>query len=477
MAAPGQKVIKYTYAGVPTIKKFSESDAFMRCLVGPFGSGKSSGSVVEIVSRSLAQKPGPDGIRRTRWLVVRNTYRQLQDATIRTVNQWLPPHLFGEYRQSDQRYLIKAFENTEIEILYRALDRPDHVANLLSLEVTGAWLNEARELNWSIVDAIQGRVGRYPSKMEGGASWYGTWMDTNPADTDSKLYKYFVETEHDPSHAALFMQPSGLAPDAENLANLPGGRDYYTKMAVGKDREWVKVYVEGQWGFVIDGRPVYPEYNDNVHCNPDIKPLSYETLYRGWDFGLTPSCVFVQMTPMGQFLIVDEIVAEDMGIDRFSDEVINYTSTNYPDFQIEDYGDPAGSQRAQTDEKTAFQILQSKGIMIEPGMQSTTIRLESVRRPLTRLVNGKPGFQIHPRCKVLRKGFMGGYQYRRLQTSQEKYTSVPDKNSYSHPHDALQYVATHLFGAGLTTYHARGYEANPEDDIFNQIPRSDVTGY
>lgn len=470
------KVIRYSYANVPTIKRFSNSNAFMRCLVGPFGSGKSSGSVVELIARGLAQAPSPDGIRRSRWLVVRNTYRQLQDATIRTVNQWIPPHLFGEYRQSDQRYLVKAFENTEIEILYRALDRPDHVANLLSLEVTGAWLNEARELNWSIVDAIQGRVGRYPSKMEGGASWYGTFMDTNPADTDSKLYKYFVETEHDKTHAELFMQPGGLTDKAENLDNLPGGREYYRKMSVGKDREWIKVYVDGQWGFVIDGRPVYPEYNDSVHC-AEIKPLSYETLYRGWDFGLTPSCVFVQLSPMGQFLILDELVAEDMGVDRFSDEVISYTTQHYPDYQIEDYGDPAGGQRAQTDEKTAFQILHSKGIRIEPGMQSTTIRLESVRRPLTRLANGKPGFQIDPKCKVLRKGFMGGYQYRRLQTSQEKYTAVPDKNSYSHPHDALQYVATMLFGQGLTTYSAKGFEPNSEPDLFEQASRSDITGY
>lgn len=473
----GQKIIKYSYGSVPTIRKFSDSNAFMRCLVGPFGSGKSSGCVVELVARGLAQAPSPDGIRRSRWLVVRNTYRQLQDATIRTVHQWIPPHLFGEYRQSDQRYLVKAFENTEIEILYRALDRPDHVANLLSLEVTGAWLNEARELNWSIVDAIQGRVGRYPAKMDGGAKpYYGVFMDTNPADTDSKLYKYFVEAGHDPDHAALFMQPGGLDDKAENLDNLPGGKEYYRKMSVGKDREWVKVYVDGQWGFVIDGRPVYPEYNDSVHC-AEVKALSYETLYRGWDFGLTPSCVFVQLTPTGQFIILDEMVSEEMSVDTFSDEVIAYTSTHYPDYQIEDYGDPAGGQRAQTDSKTCFQILQSKGILIEPGMQSTAIRLESVRRPLTRLTNGKPGFQIDPRCKMLRKGFMGGYQYRRLQTSQEKYTSVPDKNNYSHPHDALQYVATHLFGSGLTTFHARGFEANQEEDPFTSAPRSDITGY
>lgn len=449
-------------------------------MVGPFGSGKSTASVIEIVQRALKQAPGPDGIRRSRWIVVRNTYRQLQDSTIKTFMQWLPPVHFGDYKQSDQSYMIRGFEGVEAEVIFRALDRPDHLNNLLSLEVTGAWLNEFRELSWPIVEVLQGRVGRYPSKREGGASWYGIWGDTNPAETDSKLYKYFVETEHDPNHARLWMQPSGLGPNAENLDNLPGGQGYYTKMAMGKDPEWVKVYCEGQWGFVQEGRSVYPEYKDYAHCNTDIKPLSYETMYRGWDFGLTPSCVFCQLTPSGTFNVLDEMVSDEMGIDRFSDNVTEYCSRKYKDYEFQDIGDPAGEQRAQTDEKTCFQILHSKGIFIEAGAKTLQLRLESVRKPLGRLVMGKPGFQLHPRCKMLRKGFMGGYHFRRLQTSQERYTEVPDKNQYSHVHDALQYVCTRLFGGGLTsTRLPPGHEAAQQefDDFQNSPGRSDVTGY
>lgn len=444
-------------------------------MVGPYGSGKSSASVIELISRAIAQKPGPDGVKRSRWLVVRNTYRQLQDSTIKTFFQWLPPHHFGEYRQSDHRYNIKAFENVDCEVIFRALDRPDHLGNLLSLEVSGCWMNECRDLPWSIVEAIQGRVGRYPSSREGGCSWYGLWGDTNPSDSDSKLYKFFVEdiTNHPPGHAALFMQPSGLGPKAENLVNLPGGREYYKKMAVGKDPEWVKIYCEGGWGFSIDGRAVFLDYNDTAHC-AEIKPLSYCPIVRGWDFGLTPACVFCQLSPNGQLLVLDELVSESMGVDQFSDEVLAFSSQHYPDYEWEDTGDPAGAQRAQTDEKTCFQILHSKGIMIEPGLQSTTIRLESVRRPLTRLVMGKPGFQIHPRCKTLRKGFMGGYQYRRLQTSIERFTAAPDKNQYSHPHDALQYVCTKLFGGGLTAPRSFGHS---EEFGFGQYDRSEITGY
>jgi hypothetical protein len=463
--------VRYSYRDAPTIKSFSRSDKFIRGLMGPFGSGKSSGCVVEIIKRGMAQAPGPDGVRRTRWVVVRNTYQQLRDTTIATFLQWLPDRVFGDYNKTEHRYLITAFEGAEIEVLFRALDRPDQVGNLLSLEVTGAWINEAREIPWTIIQAIQGRVGRYPAKKDGGATWFGIVMDTNPPDTDSWWYKVFEEKR--PENAALFRQPSGLSPEAENVKNLPAR--YYENLASGTaDKEWIKVYVEGDYGFVIDGKPVYPEYNDGFHCTDKILSLEKAPIYRGWDFGLTPACVFSQLTPSGQWIVFDEMTAESLGVDRFSDDVLMHSSQYYAGRQFIDVGDPAGSQRSQTDEKTCFQILRGKGIDIEPGEQTLTARLEAVKFALNRVVGGRPGIAIHPRCKQLRKGFQGGYQFRRMQTAAERYTDVPDKNAYSHPHDALQYVGTRLFGEAL-----KWRNAKDDDDfvIARDDGRSEVGGY
>jgi len=472
--------IRYNYSDVPTIRKFHNCDSFIRALMGPFGSGKSSGCVVEIVARSLAQTPSPlDGIKRSRWAIIRNTFPQLNDTTIRTVQQWLPPGLFGTYTQHNHLYKITRFDGTEIELMFRALDRPDHVKNLLSLELTGAWVNEAREVPWAIIEALQGRVGRYPAVRDGGCKWAGIIMDTNPPDIDSKWYKFFEESNQPEHLAKIFKQPSGLSDFAENLKNLP--QDYYERLAAGKEDEWVKVYVKGEYGFVIDGKPVYGDfYSDQVHCNENIRTNIKLPIIRGWDFGLTPSCVFTQLLPNGQWIIFDELVSESMGIDRFSDEVIAHCSQEYSDYDFEDYGDPAGTERAQTDEKTCYEILHSKDIDIQPGLQTMSIRLESVRKPLRTLTGGKPQFQLHPRCKMLRKGFQGGYQYRRMQTSAERYTNAPDKNMYSHPHDALQYIATRLFGYGLTTREddRRDHERDLDDNYGSSgMGRSETTGY
>lgn len=411
--------------------------------MGPFGSGKSSGALMEIVRRAHNQVPAANKIRRTRWAVVRNSYIQLRDTTVRTVHDWFPPSLCGEWRAADHEYLITCFPGVVIELLFRALDRPDQVSNLLSLELTGAWFNEAREIPWTIVDAMDGRIGRYPPQRDEGCTWCGMILDTNPPDTDSRWYKYFEEDK--PANAALFKQPSGRSEQAENLPNIAPG--YYTNLSVGKSADFLRVYVDGEYGYVQDGKPVYPEYRDNLHCGPTEYNKKLP-IRRGWDFGLTPACTFSQLHANGRWVVLDELCADDMGITRFGDAVLRH-SAQFEGATFLDAGDPAGEQRAQTDERTCFEILAAKGMKLRPGPQSVVLRLESVRKQLSGLIDGEPAFLVDPRCKLLRKGFQGKYRYRRLHIAADRYTDEPEKNEYSHPHDALQYSIASGMGASL----------------------------
>lgn len=453
-------------------------------------SGKSSGAgVIEILKRGMQQQQGPDGIRHTRWIVVRNTYRQLGDTVIKTFFNWCPPSSWGDWKQQEHTYRITSLENTDIEILFRALDRPDHVANLLSLEVTGGWVNEAREVPWPIIDALQGRVGQYPPLNQGGPTWYGLILDTNPPDIDSEWYEFFEKKKHATIEiggklvpfAEIFRQPSGLSAEAENLANLVGGRNYYLNLMQGKTDEYIKVYIKGDYGFVIEGKPVFPEYNDRIHCDEDIYAADDLPVYVGLDFGLTPAASYSQVDEFGRWKVIAELVSKSMGIDRFSDQMIEFQGRHFPRNEFIYIGDPAGEKRAETDERTCFDILHAKGIPIEAGLQNPQIRQESIRKPLRQLVDGKPQFALHPRCIMLRKGFMGGYALRRLQVSGERYADVPEKNIYSHIQDSLQYVGTRLFGIGLITDRFARYEEQEYDDndeYYGVNPtRSRVTGY
>ena len=436
------------YNASPTGAKFHADDSFVRLIMGPIGSGKSVGCCAELMAKVLGQAPNKNGVRKSRWAIIRNTYRELTDTTIKTFFDWFDEGLGKMVKQDMTWHFVGDLGDgttVESEIMFRALDKPNDVKKLLSLELTGAFINEAREVPKQILDMLVGRVGRYPSKRDGGASWYGVIMDTNPPDSDHWMFNLFEDNI--PHNHSIFHQPSGTSEKAENIENLPKG--YYDNMQAGKDQEWINVYVHGQYGFVTDGKPVWPEYKDDSHSTDEELILdNRRPIYVGIDFGLTPAATFGQLTAGGRWLIFDELVTFDMGAKNFGKLLNRKINHEYPDFTFDIYADPAGDQRAQTDEITPFQILSSEGINAVPTYTNDPIiRLEAVSSVLSRMdFAGNTGFVIGPKAVMCRKALAGGYKYKRMAVSgQERFADKPDKGRYSHVADSLQYL---MVGAG-----------------------------
>lgn len=451
-------VLEYHAAG-PTLAAFHASPAFVRLLIGPVGSAKSSACSVEILGRALAQRPGRDGVRRTRWVAVRNTYRELKDTTVATWLYWMGK--LGKMNWQDMIFHAQVGD-AEFDVLFRALDTIDDVNKVLSLEVTGFWLNEAREIPRGIWEAIEDRVGRFPPRVDGGATWRGIIADSNPPDQDHWFFKEFEENrlhEKYPEKFAYFRQPGGLIelpdgtfvenPQAENVENLEP--HYYLTRMYGKPVDHVRVYYCAQYGFVREGKPVTPEYVDAVHASPSvIVPSRDLTVWIGLDFGLTPAAAFAQRFPNGQWAFVDELVTEDMGAVRFAETLKAKMSMEYQGFEFRVYGDPAGDTRAPTsqrDEDTYYSILRASGIPAVPTHSNDfVLRREALVAPMLRMVDGKPGLVLSPKAKYLRKGLSGGYHYRRVKVAgDERYEDKPVKNVYSHICEAAEYL---LLGAG-----------------------------
>lgn len=443
----------FNFNDVPTIKKFYLSKKKIRAIVGPFGSGKSSGCVITLLKIACEQQPDPHGIRRTRFAIVRNTYRMLKDTTKKTIDYWLP---FAEWKESESKYILrmrlKDGTVVESEWLLRALDRPEHVANLYSLEVTAVWLNEAKEIHKEIFDTIEGRL-RYPPTIRDengniiyGPTWIGILLDTNPPDDDHWFYKYFEENR--PEKAEIFHQPSGLSPYAENVSNLP--ENYYEDLCVGKDPEWIDVYVHGLYGSVKSGKPVFSMYDDKIHCSKTpLAPLPGLSLILGMDFGLTPACVFIQKPPR-RLLVLDELVAEEPidVIEFIKYFVLPFIEENeaykFKSFVI--IGDPAGKARSQIDGRSVFQAISQLGLKAYPAYSnSIQIRLNAVNKYLLGMDISRsevaPAFQLSPTCKVLRQAMKGKYRMKRISVGTDMYSNVPEKNKWSHVADALQYGA------------------------------------
>lgn len=458
------------YSAHYTTSLFHMDSSPVRGLMGPLGSGSSTACCTEIMARATVQPIDSTSKRRSRWVVIRNTYRELADSTIETWLDWFPEEQCGRFNKGDNTHEVRLRlpddSIMELDVVFRALDRPVDVRKLLSVEYTAAWVNEAREIPKAVIDMLGLRIGRFPSYRDAafrtasllpdtatleqivaaGGYWSGIIMDTNPPDEDSWWYEIF-EVER-PRDWRLFHQPSGRGSKAENLINLKPG---YYQQTSGKSPEWIKIYFDGEYGFVLDGKAVYPEFTDSFHVTDWAMPMPGYEIRIGLDFGLTPAAVFVQQDVHGRWRAIDELVAYDMGITRFSEQLNAKIQADYAGYSFKIYGDPAGDQRAQTDERTPFMILRANGLEASPARTNDfNLRREAVATPLMRIIDGKPGLAIHPRCRQLRKGMAGKYCYRRVQIiGDDRYHDKPDKGPYSHVCEALQYVMLE-FGSNPT---------------------------
>ena len=133
------------------------------------------------------------------------------------------------------------------------MDDEADAKKFLSLELTGIYFNEVRELRRGIVEAGDGRLGRYPSMKDGGPTWYGMIADTNMPDEDHWLYALAEEGKGEGWE--FYRQPGGVIklndrwmqnPLAENVRNLAPG--YYVGQVAGKSDAWVGVHLGAEYG-------------------------------------------------------------------------------------------------------------------------------------------------------------------------------------------------------------------------------------
>ncbi len=430
-----------------TGKAFMQSDAKMRTLMGPVGSGKSVTCSFEIVRRATMQEPNEQGIRKTRAAVVRETARQLQDTTIKTFLDWFPPGVCGTYMRTTKTYFFKVGD-VECEVMFRALDDADDVANLNSLELTFTWFNECKDIHPEIVDAMSKRIGRFPSKKDGGPTWHGMWGDTNPPTMDTW---WFYQMEHlDPKDGVsendngwdVFKQPSGRSTDAENIENLP--ENYYDTQ--GRSDEYIRTFIDGEYGLSLSGQPIYKYFRPDYHmAHEALRPIvnGVRPIVIGMDLGLTPAAVIGQQDPRGRVLILGEAVSFDMGIQRFTRTILKpLIIERWSGAPILVVTDPAGIQRAQTDERSAVDIIKAEGLRVFPAKTNNiSARVNSVDEFLMRQVDGDSAFLVDPSCTNLKAAMMGGYRY-------HPKNGTIEKNKHSHVAEALQYLMIHINTVG-----------------------------
>ncbi len=403
----------FDYTPPPTLARFMASDARVRIVRGPVGSGKSTAMVMELLRRACQQAPDADGIRRTRAVIVRNTLSQLETTCLVTIQKTLRPLV--KYKVSPHTVEIR-FNDVHTEWILLPLDTPENVQRLLSLEITFAWLSELREIPVSLVSDVLSRCGRYPTPLAGGAAptWHGVFGETNSFSEDSDWYKA-LELEKKPSWD-YFVQPGARDPGAEKPPGLPP--NYYEDLLENNPPEWSDQYVDNLVTPSLSGQAVFrTTFKSDFHvAKSPLTPEPGALSIIGMDFGRSPAAVLTQMDVKGRLLILAELTSDNMGIEQFVATKLR-PMLNEPRFSrlaLGCVGDPAGRAKGQIGEESVFDVLKRLGIPAQPALTNNIDpRLRSVEKWLLQQRDGGPALIIDPGCVVLIQAMKSMYRYPR----------------------------------------------------------------
>lgn len=446
-----------TYEAPPTLARFMDSEAFARFAIGPVGSGKTTACIFEVLKHTASQAKGPDGVRRTRWAIVRQTLSQLKMTVLLDILSWLRP--IADYKVSESLIKIQ-FGDVVSEWYLIPLEDEEDQKRLLSMQLTGAWLSEAIEMDPNLVDAIAGRCGRFPSAAEGGATWFGMIGDTNAPVEGSEWHKLFEDDK--PPDWQVFTQPSGLSENAENLAylvqtsdtlklpvtspvRLAQGRTYYERLARGKNKSWIDRYVHAIYGDDPSGTAVHREsYKRTFHVKPSLDPVVGMPLLIGQDLARNPCSLICQPDHQGRLLVLEEVLAEDIGLELHVTKYLKpkLYAERYAGLRFAAVGDPSGIAKGNFLEETSFDVLNRLGIPAFPAPTNhIDPRIQAVDHLLLQQRDGGGALLIDAgRCPSLVRALGGQYRYEKTKAGITK--PVPAKtHPWSDICDALQYAA------------------------------------
>lgn len=438
----------------PVQKMFIESNADADLFSSRMGEGKSA-AIVWCPFHHTKNNPG------AKWAIVRDTWENLQATTQKEFFKWFPPGIFGDYNASKKLFTWKLKGFGEGEVQFLGMDDPSDASKLQSRELAGICFDEpapAAEsggISETIFDIALSRL-RQP-----GMKSYGVKLAQNNSDETHWTYRRF---EDPGTEGFMCWQPAM----PENNKNLP--ENYYEKLR----HQWahrpdlVDRFVDGKFGFQSLGKNVTPEWNDQIHLSHGLFPVKRTPLVLLWDFGLNPTCIITQVTPMGYWNILDAFVGNGIGVAELCEQNVKpRLADKYMGYQFKHIGDPAGNQREQSDARqTAVKmIINQLGGTWKSGPVRTYQRVEPLKNVLRQTVQGRGLVQVDKNnAREVWRALRGDWHHKVGRNG--VVTSEPVKNEASHPGDAMGYGAAVLFPLGKLNYRGDVAKVQPQQATF-----------
>lgn len=473
------KANERVYVPSRSMELFHMSEHKLRIIHGPVGSGKSYGVTMDVPMRCARQSPCEDGVIRNRALFARNIYQQLKQTTF---DMWMKAFPTTKIALSSpiQGSLRLKLGNRSmlIELIGLGTDTQSAEATLRSNGFSIARVEEVQYISYRMLCLMQERLGRYPDmlmapegkKVEGYFKNLGLSGDTNMPVEGSWLYER-AQVIKDPDEYYLFQPPAMFrtwnpvtkrwiyeenrgqragVDAAENVENLLEGWEYYWTQIRVKTDDDIRRNVLNEYGHILSGTPVYPEFSKTLHVPATGVPLPPRgvRIYCGMDLGRNPRAVFAYHDTRNGGVRVFRILSKDCGVKMFAETVMrpNLMMWGISPATVTVIPDPAGENRGEQIEATSVEILRAAGFDVAmPVLKNNDpfTRVETVKQALTSNArDGDPYVTFDPSCEELIRSLAGGHTYATIKTGngQEHVSEKPGKGPYSHVANALEYL-------------------------------------
>jgi len=459
--------ITIDYVPGPTAKRFHNSNARVKLAWGPVRTGKSVAACWRpfLKAEQLAKK----GIA-LRTLIMRDTYRNLEDTTLKTWMEWFGKCGILKRRQSVTDFLFKT-PSTPADIWHEVLFRHGQTASdassFLSSEYGIIFLEEAAPaftpsglvspgIAEEVFDLALTRL------VQTGVEDPELLITCNPPTPQHWVNRRLIAAE--PEDLRERKWAHFFFPQKENEHNLRKG--YYDELRLqlkGKDHI-LRRFVEGEVVAIYPGMPVFSgDFKQSTHVRDELLAVPKQDIIFGFDAGesLTPAAVWLQIDTRGRILVLRELQAgytDDrlnvgIGTAEFGKQIKLITQTYFPtNTPGLVYADPAVNHKQPNDMKTVAQILEAQGFVIQASEIDIASRVESIREKLQQNIGGEPAILFsRSGCPILIEALSGAYRYRTTLDATRVTGAKPVKDMYSNPVDALGYALAVLAPAGQFT--------------------------
>lgn len=378
-----------------------------------------------------------------------------------------PKELLGKWNAKEE---FQEFQNGS-RVYIRSLKSSDDTARYakfagLTLAVIG--VDQPEELPADIYYALKGRLSQpgYPQQM---------LITPNPPASDHWITVEFPEENtiknHKYLHTSVYDNRSVLGD--EYIEELE--REYPVGSAMRRRM------IEGLRGLSMVGDAVYGKvFSRDLHVQM-VEYMPDFALIESWDFGQKhPAVTWSQFTPNGCW----NFLGEWMGTRKFLDEAVPAVAALraelFPNVTaLKVCCDPAGAgTQGHGIRQTAVDVL-NKHLRQLYGPAVGAKYTQNANRPekrewaiqqisgyMSRIIQGRPAFLVHPRCAILIDGCEAGYVFDDRKFINAAYPNIrrPKKDGYyDHLQNTMEYTMLN-YGTGVVQIERKRPEPDYDED-------------